>query len=353
MLKRMRILVVGLLVLLVLSACGKSAPATTASETPQTTVEAANGQSNDVSTDVTAEPTVVTEATNTTDGGTTTGDTWSGSGFANKLDTLDSYTATFTYTTTTDGKEAAWIWQQKVIHNPAAMEMRTNSKGADIQAADYHMVKIADKTYSVSDDPAQCIIVVDQPQSQGLNPDSIIGNIPFAMQKTGAGPDVLGHPTDAYSYEGTEADGATYKSSALVERNEGYAMQWEVTGKTKNGATLEPFSWKYVLSDINAVALITLPKECENVGSGNKWPMPDGAQVTMQTNEMMSFTTDKSVKELTDFYTTAMKDAGYVASDGAMNSADSSMLPFTKNGKIITVIISQQNGKGTVIITQQ
>jgi hypothetical protein len=233
------------------------------------------------------------------------------------------------------------------------MEMRTNSKGADIQAADYHMVKIADKMYSVSDNPAQCIIVVDPSGTQGLNPDSIIGNIPFAMQKNGAGPDVLGHPTDVYVYEGTEADGSTYKSSALVERNAGYAMQWEVTGKTKNGDALEPFSWKYELTDINAVAPITLPKECESVGSGNKWPMPDDAKITMQTNEMMALTTGKSVKELTNFYTTAMKDAGYVASDGGMNSTDSSMLPFTKDGKTITVIISQQDGKGTVIITQQ
>jgi hypothetical protein len=36
-----------------------------------------------------------------------------------------------------------------------------------------------------------------------------------------------------------------------------------------------------------------------------------------------------------------------------MNSTDSSLLPFSKDGKIITVIISQQDGKSTVIITQQ
>jgi hypothetical protein len=85
----------------------------------------------------------------------------------------------------------------------------------------------------------------------------------------------------------------------------------------------------------------------------NKWPMPDGAKVTMQTNEMTAFTTEKSVKELTEFYTTAMKDAGYVAGDTGMNTADSSMLSFTKDNKTINVIITQQNGKGTVVITQQ
>jgi hypothetical protein len=48
-----------------------------------------------------------------------------------------------------------------------------------------------------------------------------------------------------------------------------------------------------------------------------------------------------------------MKNAGYAASDGAMNSTDSSLLPFKKDGKTITVIIWQQDGKSTVIITQQ
>lgn len=348
---RSRVFVVGLVFLFIMSACGKSAPADTGSAPAQAT--AVSVATAEPMVTATAESMVTTEATATADPASTASDTWSGSEFAHKLDTLASYTATFTYTTTADGKDSTWVWQQKVIHQPAAIEVRTNSKGADLQASDYHMVKIANKMYSVSNDPAQCIIVTDQAGSQGLNPDSIIGKLPFAMQKKGAGPDVLGHPTDAYVYEGTKADGSTYKSSALVERNEGYAMQWEVSGKAKNGDALEPFSWKYALTDINSVAAIALPKECESVGSGNKWPMPDGAQVTMQTNEMASFTTDKSVKELTDFYTTAMKNSGYTPSDGGMNTADTSMLLFSKDGKTITVIISQQNGKGAVIITQQ
>lgn len=351
--KRMRIFVISMLFLLVLSACGKSTTADTASENPQATVEVTENQSSDVSSDVTVEPTTESEATASTDDSTSASDTWSGSGFDNKLDTLDSYTATFTYTTTNNGQDTSWVWQQKVTKNPAAMEMRTNSTGTDVQAADYYMVKIADKTYSVSADPVQCIIVVDQPDAQTTNPDSIIGDIPFSMQKTGAGPDVLGRPTDAYTYEGTEADGATYKSAALVERNEGYAMQWEVSGTTKNGEVLEPFSWKYELTDINTVAPIILPKECENLASGSSWPMPEGAQITMQTNQMVALTSDKSVPELTDFYTTAMKDAGYTPSEGGMNAADTSMLMFTKDDKNITIMISLQEGKGMVIITQQ
>ncbi len=334
--KLYRVRAIGMALMLLLVACGTVNPSNSASENSQ----------------MLTAPTTVADTTTTTDN-RPAGDVWNGNEFANKLDTLDSYTATFTYTATSNGKESTWVWQQKIIYNPVTMEIRTNPNGADIQSADYHMVKIADKMYSVTDNPSQCIIVVNQPENQGLNPNSIIGNIPFTMQKTGTGPDVMGHTTIAYAYTGTTADGSNYQSTALVERNDGYALRWEVTGKTKTGDALEPFSWKYELTDINTVAPITLPNECENLASDSTWPMPDGAQITMQTNQMVALTSDKSVQELTDFYTTAMKDAGYAPSEGGMNAADTSMLMFTKDDKNITVMISLQEGKGMVIITQQ
>jgi len=349
--KRYPIVTSCIVLMLLLIACGQAPAPDSTSQSDQTTVEVSADQTTDAPTAVVADATPAAEEPTPAD--ESDGASWSGDSFANKLDTLDSYTATFTYTTTNNGQDTSWVWQQKVTKNPATMEMRTNSTGSDVQAADYYMVKIADKTYSVSADPAQCIIVVDQPGTQTMNPDSIIGNIPFAMQKTGAGPDVLGRPTDAYAYEGTEADGSSYQSTALVERNDGYAMRWEVTGKTKTSDVLEPFSWKYELTDINTVAPITLPKECENLASGSSWPMPEGAQITMQTNQIVALTSDKSVQELTDFYTTAMKDAGYTSSEGGMNTADTSMLMFTKDDKTTTIMISLQDGKGTVIITQQ
>lgn len=340
-----------IVLMLLLIACGQASAPDSTSQSDQTTVEISADQSTDTPTAVVVDATPAAEEP--TPVGESDGALWSGDSFANKLDTLDSYMATFTYTTTNNDQDTSWVWQQKVTKNPAAMEMRTNSNGTDVQSTDYYMVKIADKTYSVSADPAQCIIVVDQPGTQTMNPDSIIGNIPFAMQKTGAGPDVLGRPTDAYAYESTEADGSSYQSTALVERNDGYAMRWEVTGKTKTSDALEPFSWNYELSDINAVAPITLPKECENLASGSTWPMPVGAQISMQTNQMLMLTSDKSVQELTDFYATAMKDAGYTPSEGGMNTADTSMLMFTKDDKTTTIMISLQEGKGMVIISQQ
>lgn len=349
--KRYRIVTCCIVLMFLLVACGQASAPDSTNQSDQTTVELSADQTTDAPTAVVADATPAPEESTVAD--ESDGASWSGDSFANKLDTLDSYTATFTYTTTNNDQDTSWVWQQKVTKNPAAMEMRTNSTGTDVQSADYYLVKIADKTYSVSADPVQCIIVVDQPEAQTTNPDSIIGDIPFSMQKTGAGPDVLGRPTDAYTYEGTEADGSSYQSTALVERNDGYAMRWEVTGKTKNGEALEPFSWKYELTDINTVAPITLPKECENLASGSSWPMPEGSQITMQTNQMVALTSDKSVQELTDFYTTAMKDAGYTPSDGGMNAADTSMLMFTKDDKNITVMISLQEGKGMVIITQQ
>ncbi len=469
--KLYRVYVVCIALILILAACGKANLSNTASE---------NGQTPNIPTAVAATTTATNNAPEN--------EMWKGSDFANKLDTLDSYTATFTFThtNTSSGNESAWVWQRKVIHNPLTVEIRINSKGTNIQSTDYLQVNTADKEYNENIVLKECNIYFNKKTSQKLDqkvfanpfsrelmgfrrlfsePYSLLYNIPFAMQKTGAGPDVLGHATDAYSYTGTDAEGLNYQSTALVDRNDGYAMFWGVTSKTKNGDIL--VSWKYELSNINAGASITLPKECEAVESGNKWPIPDGAEVlslsnramwlnsdksikelhdfyitamedagyvlssgiyipefdhvlefkkdgksvevyfskekgnasditevwlsvpdavtvssvataapvatkvlagdsiwtqmlmpggakiTIITNEMMSYTTAKSVEEMAEFYTTAMKDAGYEVSNGAMNSTDSSLLPFKKDGKTITVIIWQQDGKSTVIITQQ
>jgi hypothetical protein len=177
------------------------------------------------------------------------------------------------------------------------------------------------------------------------------------MQKTGAGPDVLGHATDVYEYTDTKADGSTHQSKVLVERNDGYAMRWETIYKTKDGDALG--SSKYELSDINAVAPITMPKECENASSEDssedKWLIPDGAQIYGQTYDSFVLITDKSGKELTDFYTTTMKDAGYAlesSNDGLeIDGYDVFIqLLFKKEDKTIEVNISEENSLRIVII---
>lgn len=334
-----------LLLTTALIACGNSAQDTSAPPSDEATaVTEEMSQADEAMT-------VADDAQEDSDGNA--GNEWNGANFNANLDVLDSYTATFSFEDGSGEGKQAWSWQQSVIREPRAMEMYTNDKGTESTAGKYRLVQIGDNVYSVSKDPAQCIMVVNQPQNQGLSPDSVMTGLPFSMTNDGPGETMFGRDTDSYSYSGTDLDGTSYEATALVDRESGFAYRYEVTGTRKNGDTSEPFRWEYELVDVNSVTTITVPAECENVGQGAKWPLPEGATMTMQTNEMMSFDTPQQVDELAAFYDEAMPAAGYTPAAGGMATDTSVMANFTKDGKTVTIIMTYQDGKTTVIITQQ
>ena len=333
-----------LVVAAVLVACGNAgdAASTTASDNAS------------VSQDIAQPDAATPEAENSQDAESDAdGSEWNGTSFNANLDALDSYTAKFTYEDGSGDNKQAWSWQQSVTREPPAMEMYSNDKGTENAAGAYRLVQIGDSVYSVSNDPIQCIMVVNQPQNQGLSPESVITGLPFSMRKDGPGEEMFGRATDRYSYAGTDFDGTSYQATALIDREGGFAYRYEVIGERKNGDAVEPFTWNYELIDVNSVPAIEIPAECENVGNGAKWPLPEGATMTMQTNEMMSYDTPKQVDELAAFYAEAMPKAGYTPAEGGMTTDTSVMANYTKDDKTVTIIMTYQDGKTTVIITQQ
>lgn len=341
---RIRFVLVLLMIGMMLVACGAST--TTNDQNSDSVAEEATVASTDSNGETDSENT-------SQDDTTATSDEWSGASFNQNLDTLSSYTAIFTYEQGDGDAKKVWSWQQRVIRDPLAVEIYTNDQGADSTAGTYHIVQIGDKMYSVTDDAGQCMLIVNQQDNQGLQPDSILSGLPFSMKKEGAGPDTFGQPTDKYTYAADDLDGSSYQATAIVDRANGFAYSYDVQGAQKNGDAKEPFHWTYELKDVNAVASIDIPKECENVGSGAKWPLPEGAELTMQTNEMISYNSTKSVNDLAEFYAKEMPAAGYTVAEGGMTTDTSVMANFSKDGITVTVIMTYQDGKTSVIITQQ
>jgi hypothetical protein len=181
------------------------------------------------------------------------------------------------------------------------------------------------------------------PQSRTIGP---------RWEPAGPGPDVNGRPTDKYTYDATQPDGAKFHSEVLVDREDQYTLTWDVTGETKNNDTMEPFSWSYALSDINAVPTIAIPDACAKINA-SAWPIPSDGTITMQTADMFSVTTPQSVADIAKFYTEAMTSAGYRASDGGMQTPDMVSQVYILDNTRVTVMISASAGTTTVIITQE
>ena len=333
-----------LLVASLLVACGGSTPATDSTGTTEQTTGSEAGAADAPAVEETA-PSADSQSTGTD---VAEKDVWTPDSYSDSLHLLDSYSLTFSYSVTANGKPTEWSWKQSVQAEPDITI--TTWKGTDSPLMT--MVGTAETLYMVSGDPATCMVLAT-PEENGaiFDPDTIMNSFGYDLVAAGAGPDIDGRATDKYTYDSTQPDGSTYHSEVLVDREEQYTLKWDVSGETKNNDTVEPFSWSYVLSDINAVPPITIPDACANINSAS-WPMPSDATVTMQTEQMFSVTTKQSVSDVSKFYADAMPAAGYQAADGGMETADMVNQVYAKDGKTVNVMITASDGTTTVIIAQ-
>ncbi|MFN7472671.1 MAG: hypothetical protein ACK5S9_13590 [Roseiflexaceae bacterium] len=331
-------------------ACGNSpAPAEQSATQPETAVQSDTEQAGEPQIEPTVAPS--SEATTASDTAPADVDVWTPDSYYDNLQFLDSYTLRFTYTVTTDGKEETWTWTQSAQSEPeiTLSTWKTSQTG---NAEETALVTAADKTYMVSGSPKTCVIIANAEENTNIfNPELILDSFGYDLVAAGAGPDINGRATDKYTYDSVLPDGSSYQSTVFVDRADGYTMQWDVSGKNKNGDNLEPFSWTYALSDINAVPPLEVPSECATISEA-AWPQPSDAVVKMQTPEMFMVESAGSIADTAKFYSDAMAKSGYAPADGGMESAEMVMQMYSKDGKTITVMISPSEGKTVVVITQ-
>jgi len=278
-------------------------------------------------------------------------DVWSAESYSDSLHLFDSYTVKFNSSVTTNGEKQEWMYTQSVQMEPD-ITIATWEGTASAGMGTMTMITTEDKLFLLSGNPQTCMVLSSPADNPSIfNPETIMDSFAYDLVPAGAGPDVAGRATDKYVYDNTLADGAKYYSEVLVDREELYTLKWDVTGENKFTDTLEPFSWSYSLTEINAVPSMTIPAACLSL-TDSTWPMPSDAQVTLQTADMFSLTSAQSVADVVKFYAEAMPAAGYIGADGGMQSTDLVSQVYTKDGKTVTVMLTASDGTTTVIITQ-
>ena len=347
---KIRLMIAVLLMSVLISACGNTAaPAEQSAAPVDTAVQTDTEQAAEAEEESTAVPTTEENTSAATESDGT--NIWKPDSYSNNLQSLKSYTLTFTYSVTTDGKADTWSWKQSAQSKPSITLSTWKTSQSD-DTEETTLVTSADKTYMVSGSPSTCIIMAnDEKNTNVFNPALIIDSFGYDLVAAGAGPDINGRATDKYTFDSTLPDGSSYQSTVYVDRAEGFTMQWDVSGNNKNGDTLEPFSWTYALSDINAVPTLNVPAECVTLGDAI-WPQPADAVVTMQTPELYMLTSAGTISDTAEYYADEMAKAGYAPADGGMDSAEMVMQMYTKDGKDISIMISASEGKTLVVISQ-
>lgn len=345
----MRALMMLLVMVSLLVACGSAdSNGTNQESTGETPVE--NVAENTTGDEVAVEPT--SEESSSGDEATTTEDSLWQADVNRNLDAVKSYVSTFSYKSTPEGGEAQeWSWRQVVNRDPFASDTTTSNVVGE-GMGEFRMVVIGDQSYLITEE-SQCMAITDQNnQNEMMDPQSFMSASTYDMRKEGSGPTISGRATD--KYVGVYNDGTNeVTSTAFVDPNTEITMRWEVSGTSNDNGINETFTWVYELSDIDAAPTVEMPAECQAMTEASTYPMPDDAQVSMQSAEMFAYTTSQAVADVVELYTNEMPAAGYTEAEGSMTTPDMSMLSYTKDGKTIAVMITVQDGKTNVIITAQ
>jgi hypothetical protein len=268
------------------------------------------------------------------------------------LDAVKSYVSTFSYSSTPEsGEVQEWSWRQVVNRNPFASDTTTTNVAGE-GMSEFRMVVIGDQSYLITEG-SQCMAITDQNnQNEMMDPQSFMSASTYDMRKDGNGPTIDGRATD--KYVGEYNDGVNQvTSTAYVDPKTEITMRWEVSGTSGSNGAKETFTWAYELSEIDTAPKVEMPAECQAMTEASAYPVPDDAQVTMQSAEMFAYTTSQVLADVVEFYTQEMLAAGYTEAEGSMTMSDMSMLSYTKDGKTVSVMITVQDGKTNVIITAQ
>lgn len=286
-----------------------------------------------------------------TDATDDSGASWDAMGFTTKLDQLDSYVVTFGYETTPEGGNAeTYEWSQRVNRESGAIETLVNTTSAGSAEGMLRYITVGEANYMVFDETAQCTIINNTDiQEEAASPESIMFANLSDLKSEGAGPDVDGRATDAYS--GSFQEGLmSVEMTAYIDREYGIPLQWETKGTSDDNGVALAYTWSYRVSEINQAQTIEIPEACAQMANASAWPMPADAQVSMQTNEMYVYTTSESMDAVVELFANEMPGLGYTQGTDGMSSAEMSMLSFSKGSETVTVVINQQEGILNVIV---
>ncbi len=347
--KQTMLLSVLLVLMLALSACGGGDAASTAEEPVADTQSDAGTTSTDAEAPAEEPTTSEEETTNEESSG---GAVWDALGFETRLESLESYVVTFSYKYNVPGEMPQNMeWTQRVNRTQNALDTSMSSEAASTVST-IRYLSIADTTYMVAETGQCTMINADDIQSESMSPESVMFNNLSDMQMTGPGPDVDGRATDAYV--GKYTDGVnSIDTTAYVDKEYNVPLQWESKGTTVLDGATQEFEWTYRITDLNAAGDVEVPAECAAMTSASAWPMPDDAQVTMQTNEMYVYLTSQPVADVSEFYRNEMPAQGYAVAADPVEMGDMAMLTFSKDNQTISIVISPQEGQTNVVIQVQ
>ena len=342
--KPLRLLVPFALLVSLMLACG---PLGAIKETPSPAEEPTGG-----------EEAAATEAPSGGEAGTEGEEEIELSSVTSGLQSLDSYRAHFkmAVTDTAGGGTEEWAYEMdmEVVRDPFAQHMVIQGVAAE---GAFEMFQIGDQRY-IALGEGQCISTSAEGEAMGaemFEPGDVIGGLSNA-RRVRPDQDVNGIRCRHYKFNETALvwRGFTKAEGEVWVAVEGeyvvkYALQAE--GKDPASGKEGHLDWVYEIRDVNEPISIEPPAGCGAAES--EYPMmPDATDVSTMENVVM-YTSASSLDDVLAFYKGQMPANGWSETRDSFTSEGTAMQSYTKEGVTVSLTLTEQDGKVSVLIMSQ
>ena len=370
------IIIVVMTAALVLSACGGgAAPAPSGGAKPAPTEAPKQPATSATEKPAAAKPTP--PPTDTPASGTgNTPDAINLSDVTSGLEALNSYETQFTMTfegkdDTDQPKSSTMSFTEEYVKNPAAKRTTINGFGAMLGSAAgvtstagtdanvMQTIEVGGKQYFQMGTMCTQSTSKDAPQaSSQFNPSDLIGGLRGA-QLVGT-ETVNGVPTSHYKSDVTGMAALGYVNAQgefWVAQPGDFVVKYlfEATGKDKflgNATNEGTIKWVYEVKNVNQPIDIQAPKDCS--GAAEDIPLMADAADQSALGGTTMYTSPSAFKDVVAFYEKEMPAKGWQAKeDGGMSTDNLSMKSYTKDGRTVQVMITGDNDKVSVMITEE
>ncbi len=367
-------IIVGLLIVLSLAACGGGNKAATGGDTGAsgdvTVATEAAATKEPVQAEATKAPALEAAQPTAVPTVEPTEEALSITSRADGLDKLQSYRARWTseWNATEAGKTVTitWDWNEEFTSEPKALHFVLNSTSSDEPAEQGKMEiwQIGDMSYMMMGEAGaeECISVSNEEDQfeRGLFNPSSLGSLNDARY---VGMDnVNGIRARHYKYDEKAASLTGFSKvdgEIWVAVDGGYVvkdiMRWEgglgFLGAVTEGAQDGKGQWTWELSDVNQPIIIEPPANCES--AAGDLPLMDDATEQTTFGDMISYKTAAKLDQVVAFYQDEMARAGWQAEGEPMTTDAFAQLGFTKDSQTVSIMISTADNQTQVILNVQ
>lgn len=162
--------------------------------------------------------------------------------------------------------------------------------------------------------------------------------------------EINGIKTDYYT---ASRDG--HEAEMWIARDGGYLVKFQGEGDDSVELAAElkdaKYTWNYDLLDANNVQPSPVPDVCLNAGMADDVPVLADAAEKNIFGEAMVYSSQTSVADAKAYYETELAAAGWTIADG-MDTEGTSHLQASKDGRTLTVMLSSEEGKTSVMLVE-